>query len=90
MLTELSRVTRGTLIFIDGVRDETRMVSRLLWHYDRGRFPRRREEILSALGREFVLGQVVDFSILHRYLLCTATPGCSPAPRPSVTEPSVG
>ena len=90
MLSELSRVTRGTLIFIDGLRDETRMVSRLLWRYDRGRFPRRRDDILSALGHEFALGHVVDFSIYHRYLLCTATPGSSPAPRPSVTEPSVG
>jgi len=78
MLSELGRVTRGTLIFIDPVRDDTRAVSRLLWRYDRGRFPRRRDDILAALRREFVLGKVVEFSVYHRYLLCAATPDRRP------------
>lgn len=90
MLSELGRVTSGTLIFLDGVRDDERLVSRLLWRYDRGRFPRRRDDLLSALRREFVLGHVVDFSVCHRYLLCTATSDSNRTSRPSVMESSGG
>lgn len=88
MLAELRRVTRGTLIFLDAVRDDARALSRILWRYDRGRFPRRREEILEALGREFVVRKVVEFSVYHRYLLCVATPDSSPASPPSGTASS--
>lgn len=89
MLAELRRVTRGSLIFLDAVRDDARALSRILWRYDRGRFPRRRDDILQALGREFLVRKVVEFSVYHRYLLCVATPDSSPASPPSVTEFSV-
>ena len=85
MLAELSRVTRETLIFLDAVRDETRVLSRILWRYDRGRFPRCRDDILEAVRREFVIRQVVEFSVYHRYLLCVATPSSGPASPPSAT-----
>jgi SAM-dependent methyltransferase len=90
MLAELHRVTSGTLIFLDAVRDDARVLSRILWRYDRGRFPRRRDDILRALGREFVVRKVVEFSVYHRYLLCVATPVSSPASPLLVTESSVG
>jgi SAM-dependent methyltransferase len=90
MLAELRRVTRGTLVFLDAVRVDSRPLSRLLWRYDRGRYPRRRDDILEAIGREFGVRKVVDFSVYHRYLLCTATPDSSRASRPSVTESSGG
>jgi hypothetical protein len=80
MLAELRRVTRGTLVFLDAVRVDSRPLSR--------RHPRRRDEILDAIGREFQVRSVVDFSVYHRYLLCTATPDSSRASRPSVTESS--
>ena len=73
MLAELARVTDGTLVFLDAVRDDRRLASRILWRYDRGRFPRTRSDILDALGREFSVREVVDFSVYHRYFLCTAT-----------------
>ena len=87
-LSELRRVTRGTLLFLDAVRDDKRLISQLLWRYDRGRFPRRRDDILEAIGREFRVRSVDDFSVYHRYLLCTATPDSSPASRPSATQSS--
>lgn len=89
MLAELRRVTRGTLIFLDAVRDDERFLSRILWRYDRGRFPRRRDDILQAVSREFHVRKVIEFSVYHRYLLCVATPDSSPASPMSVTESSV-
>ena len=73
-LMELSRVTRGRLIFLDAIRNDSRFASRLLWRYDRGRYPRVREELLDSLGREFTIEETVDFSIYHQYVLCIATP----------------
>lgn len=88
MLAELRRVTRGTLVFLDAVRVDSRPLSRLLWRYDRGRHPRNREEILEAIGREFLIRNVVDFSVYHRYLLCVATPRSSPGTRNGATKSS--
>jgi SAM-dependent methyltransferase len=73
-LTELSRVTRGRLIFLDAIRNDSRFASRMLWRYDRGRYPRAREELLDALSREFTIDETADFSIYHQYVLCIATP----------------
>jgi len=80
MLAELSRVTGGTLIFLDAVRDDARNLSRFLWRYDRGRFPRTRDDILQALGREFLIRKIVEFSVYHRYVLCIASPGPAKIP----------
>lgn len=39
-LAELARVTRGSFVFVDGLLNNRRWLARLLWRYDRGRFPR--------------------------------------------------
>jgi SAM-dependent methyltransferase len=90
MLAELRRVTSGTLVFLDAVRDDARFLSRFLWRYDRGRFPRRRDEILQAVGREFVVRRVTDFSVYHRYVLCVANPNSVRASPTTATESSAG
>jgi SAM-dependent methyltransferase len=73
-LSEISRVTRRKLIFMDAVRDDGRLISRALWRYDRGSNPRPRAELLASVERDFAIDEAHDFSVYHRYLLCLATP----------------
>ncbi len=74
VVAELARVTRGNLFFVDGVRNDRRAISRLLWRYDRGRNPRTKEQILAALSQRFELTDVDDFQIYHQYVLCVGRP----------------
>ena len=74
VIAELARVTTGALVFADPVRVDTRWISRLLWHYDRGRNPRTKEEILAALHTDFEVVGVSDFRIYHQYVLCVGRP----------------
>jgi ubiquinone/menaquinone biosynthesis C-methylase UbiE len=71
---ELARVTKGVLFFADAVRNEGRLLSRLLWRYDRGRNPRTKAEILAALGAAFEIAGASDFQAWHQYVLCVARP----------------
>jgi ubiquinone/menaquinone biosynthesis C-methylase UbiE len=77
VVKELARVTKGVLFFVDAVRNEGRLLSRLLWRYDRGRNPRTKAEILAALGAAFEMADVSDFQTLHQYVLCVARPASS-------------
>ena len=74
LVSELSRVTSGHLLFLDPVRNDSRWISRWLWRYDRGRHPRARSELLAILERAFNLVEIVDFAVYHQYLLCVASP----------------
>lgn len=73
-LEDLARVTAGSLVFADAVRNDRRGVSRWLWRYDRGRHPRTEDTILSFLRERFDLTKVVRFSVYHQYMLCVARP----------------
>jgi uncharacterized protein len=72
MLDELRRVTRERLVFLDGVVSPS-LTSRLLWHYDRGRHPRTTDVLKRELAARFELATVEEYTILHRYLLVTAS-----------------
>jgi uncharacterized protein YbaR (Trm112 family)/predicted nicotinamide N-methyase len=72
-LAAAARVTRERLIFVDAVRSP-RLTSKLLWTFDLGRHPRSAEELVSAIGRSFVLEKLERFRIHHDYVLCVATP----------------
>jgi SAM-dependent methyltransferase len=72
MLDELRRVTRDRVVFLDAVASEA-PTSRLLWHYDRGRHPRSTGLLKRELEARFELTSVEEFTILHRYLLVSAT-----------------
>jgi SAM-dependent methyltransferase len=71
MLDELRRVVRERLFFLDAVATPSHR-SRLLWHYDLGRYPRSSDVLRAELAARFQLVTDEEFTILHRYLLVTA------------------
>jgi SAM-dependent methyltransferase len=74
LFSELARVTRYRLVFLDALSTSKHNVARLLWRYDRGSHPRSAEALLSALGRYFEVERVEYFRVFHRYLLCSCRP----------------
>jgi ubiquinone/menaquinone biosynthesis C-methylase UbiE len=74
LLSELARVCRCQLIFLDALKEKTSLVSNLMWHYDRGRNPRTAEHLLSILRRHFAVEDIQRYKIYHHYLLCIGRP----------------
>ena len=73
LFAEVARVVRHRFIFCDAVATD-RILSRLMWHYDRGSHPRTIERLLAALSRHFRVEHHDHLTIYHRYLLCVASP----------------
>lgn len=74
VVAELRRVTSGTLLFLDALRNDGRALSRWLWRYDRGRHPRTLAQLSGALERRFRLLEKREFTIYHQYVLWVAAP----------------
>lgn len=74
VVSELSRVSRRHLVFLDALRIDGRPLSRWLWKLDRGRHPRTKGELRSALERGFSLASEEEFTVYHRYVIWVATP----------------
>jgi SAM-dependent methyltransferase len=74
MLSELARVVRGHLVFLDAVVVPGSIRSRVLWALDRGRHPRTLPALRAALERCFDIGTCEEYAVYHRYILCIATP----------------
>jgi ubiquinone/menaquinone biosynthesis C-methylase UbiE len=74
LYSELARVGRERLIFLDALDCPESRVSRLLWKWDRGGFPRRMAALLSAIEAQFEIEQTEQYKIYHHYLLCIARP----------------
>jgi len=72
-LRELSRICRHKLIFLDPVRHRS-AVSRILWRYDRGSYPRSADELRSHIEPYFVIESEARNSVYHHYWLCAAIP----------------
>lgn len=70
----IREATRDRLVLVDPLRIERRLRSRLFWSIDRGSYPRRAEELLAALERDFTIEHEERFAIHHAYLLCVARP----------------
>lgn len=73
LVSELARVTRTSLVFVDALR-VSRLASRLLWHIDRGSHPRPLDSVRAALGRRFVVDELDVFTIHHTYVMVVARP----------------
>ena len=73
LVTELARVVRERLLFVDALREQA-AIGRLLWGFDRGTHPRSADELLSTLQGAFELDDVERYSKLHRYVFCVARP----------------
>jgi hypothetical protein len=73
LVSELARVTRTKLVFVDALR-VSRLASRLLWTIDRGSYPRPLEAVRTTLERRFVLDELDVFTIHHTYVMAVARP----------------
>ena len=73
LFSELARVTRHRLIFLDPVL-ATPLASRVLWSLDRGSFPRSPARLRELLSVDFDIQVDDEFAVVHRYLCCVATP----------------
>jgi SAM-dependent methyltransferase len=69
MLDELRRVSKR-VFFLDAVLSPRR-TSRLLWRYDRGRYPRQASVLRRELASRFHLLEDEEFTVHHTYLLVT-------------------
>ena len=72
LFSELSRVCRDRLIFLDPVERAESLVSRLLWKYDRGSYPRRVAVLRELVQQRFQIEYEEEYSIHHHYWLCSA------------------
>ena len=76
VLAELHRVLKpnGRLLLLDAVWRPWRPVGRLLWHFDRGSYPRTAEELRRLLDDRFEIVSWETFSVFHRYILAVGRP----------------
>lgn len=79
-LDEIRRILRpgGHFVFFDPVSSD-RMVAKLLWHLDRGSYPRNEEVLLAEVSKRFTIGRTWRFRVYHEYILCwavRASEGC--------------
>lgn len=70
-LDEIGRLLKddGVLLFLDAVWLPKRLISRLLWRFDRGSNPRAPELLLDQLAQRFSTTRCEHFRIYHEYLL---------------------
>jgi SAM-dependent methyltransferase len=75
-LRECARILRpgGVLAFADAVWSPRRLPGRVLWHYDRGSFPRTPAVLRAAIDRCFDVQVWEPYAVFHAYILCVATP----------------
>jgi ubiquinone/menaquinone biosynthesis C-methylase UbiE len=70
---EAARVVRRRLVFLDPLHTD-RVVSKLLWRYDRGSNPRTAATLEAEMNRGFVVEHAEQFRIHHSYTLLVGTP----------------
>ena len=75
-VAEARRVLKasGEMVYFDAVRRTDRWQSRLLWHYDRGSFPRPVERIEAVLARHLVPQHREQYIWGHEFVLWTGQP----------------
>jgi SAM-dependent methyltransferase len=71
MIQEIERVlkTDGLLLFLDAVWMPGRRLSRVLWRYDRGSYPRTAEALTLLLQQRFGVAHQQHLRLYHEYLL---------------------
>jgi SAM-dependent methyltransferase len=75
-LAEIRRVLKpgGTFVFLDGVWTRQRWISRLVWHFDVGRFPREAGRIEADIAKQFEVEDLKRFAAIHRCVVLLARP----------------
>jgi SAM-dependent methyltransferase len=78
-LAEIRRTLKpdGYFLFVDGLWSHRRLISRLGWALDAGRFPRPYEVILSALEGSFDVESVERLTLLHDSVIIMCRPRLS-------------
>lgn len=74
LFIELARGVREKMIFLDALDFPDSLVSRLLWKYDRGSYPRNSGDIISEIEAQFEIEKIDMYKIYHHYFLCVARP----------------
>jgi ubiquinone/menaquinone biosynthesis C-methylase UbiE len=74
LFSELARVVRRKLIFLDPVEYKRSWISNLAWRYDQGSYPRSVQVLRSAMEPWFEVEKIENYAIYHHYLLCISTP----------------
>lgn len=72
-VAEAARVVRKRMILLDAL-DTDAWQSKLMWHYDRGSYPRTREQLRNVISRYFSIQHIETYAIYHRYALIVADP----------------
>lgn len=74
-LAEAERLCRpgGSFLFVDGVWNPSRRISRLGWFVDGGRHPRSAHDLESAIAGTFSIEAVERLTLLHDVLIVVAT-----------------
>jgi ubiquinone/menaquinone biosynthesis C-methylase UbiE len=74
MLSESRRILTGggKLILSDALWAPNRRVSRTIWKYDRGSFPRTPQRLQDAVSKHLGISSWEQFAIWHEYFICVA------------------
>lgn len=64
----------GRFLFMDAVWKPKRLISRLLWHYDRGSHPRPLATLRGLLEQQGKILAWEEFSIYHTYVIAVVAP----------------
>jgi ubiquinone/menaquinone biosynthesis C-methylase UbiE len=74
LFSELARVVRKKLIFLDAVKDNGSKISHWLWKFDRGSYPRPSYILFSAIETWFKAEHIEHYLIQHEYVLYIGIP----------------
>lgn len=72
--SEIARVVRRRIVFLDPLARSGPSVGKLLWLLDAGSHPRSQQTLLRELSHHFRCENIESYSLYHRYLLCDAVP----------------
>jgi SAM-dependent methyltransferase len=75
-LSEIERVLKpdGCFVFVDATWTQRRLISRLAWAVDAGRFPRPSQSIESAIAARFDIEYLKRMTLVHHAILLTSRP----------------
>ena len=75
-LTEIRRVLKpdGYFLFVDALWSQYRLISRLAWSVDAGRFPRVSEKVERAISDSFDVEYVERLTLIHHCIMVTSRP----------------
>jgi ubiquinone/menaquinone biosynthesis C-methylase UbiE len=77
MFQETARVCKAVFLFVDIVTDPKSWLRTTLLKYDRGQYPRSREELRAMMLRNFDVEECAEISALYRYVIYRGRPRAS-------------